>query len=87
MIDPGSKKQEDETKGLKGLSKITLMIENDQLVHIADSKDGKDVWEALKKFHLNESIGHKLRLYKKLFKLELPIGNMQKHIQDMLAIV
>ena len=50
MIDPGSKKKEDETKGLKALSNIALMVENDQLVHIADSKDGKDA-----------SIGHTLR--------------------------
>lgn len=51
-------------------------------------KNGKDAWNLLKQFHHNESIGHKMRLYKALFKAELPIGgDMQKHLQRLLEIV
>ena len=87
VIDPGSTKADNAVKSLKALAQIILMVENDQLVHIADAKDGKEAWVSLKNFHVNESIGHKMRLYKKLFKTELSIGgDMRKHLQILLEI-
>lgn len=87
IIDPGSSKPEDATRSLKALSCIVLMIEDDQLVHVTCAKGGKEAWDLLKNFHYNESVGHKMRLYKKLFKTELSIGgDMQKHVQKLLEI-
>jgi hypothetical protein len=69
VIDPGT--ETDEKKKLKALSHIILMIDDDQLINVSNAKDGKEAWEALKKLNRSETIGHKIRLYKKLFKAEL----------------
>jgi len=61
---------EKEDTGLKALSSIVLMIDNEQLTHVAECSNGRDAWKILQKFHQNRSVGHKIRLYKKLFKTE-----------------
>ena len=84
----GTEDEENEEKALKSLSSIILMIDNDQLSHVAESTNGKDAWNILQKFHQNRSVGHKIRLYKKLFKTELAVGgDMQKHLQVMFETV
>ena len=84
VIEPGSSKPEDAVRSLKALAHIVLLIDNDQLVHVSEAKDGKEAWDLLKNFHHNDSAGHKMRLYKQLFKTELSFGgDMQKHLQKI----
>ena len=42
----------------------------------------------IEEFHHNDSAGHKMRLYKQLFKTELSLGgDMQKHLQKLFEIL
>ena len=88
IIVPGSSNPEDAVKSLKVLAHIVLMLDNDQLVHVSEAKGGKEAWDSLKNFHHNDSAGHKMRLYKQLFKTELSLGgDMQKHLQKLFEIL
>ena len=88
IIVPENSKPEDAVRSLKVLAHIVLMVDNDQLVHVSDAKGGKEAWNSLKNFHHNDSAGHKMRLYKQLFKTELSLGgDMQKHLQKLFEIL
>uniref|UniRef100_A0A336MT82 CSON006917 protein n=1 Tax=Culicoides sonorensis TaxID=179676 RepID=A0A336MT82_CULSO len=71
-----------EMKKEKSLSLIVLAVENDQLVHVRNSNTGYDAWEALKTYHQQATVANKIRILKKLFRMELKKGgNLKDHLK------
>uniref|UniRef100_A0A336KVP2 CSON014982 protein n=1 Tax=Culicoides sonorensis TaxID=179676 RepID=A0A336KVP2_CULSO len=83
-IPEGIDAREIHKKHEKALSMIALMVENDQVTLIKDSKSGKAAWCILKAYHQQTAMGFKVRIFKRLFRIRLPRGgDMQKHIQTI----
>jgi transposase InsO family protein len=87
IIEYESEEPKDAVRSSKALASIKLMIEEDQLIHVAEAKGGREAWFSLKEIYMNEAVGHKMRLYKELYNTKLVVGgNMQNHLRDMLNI-
>lgn len=64
------------------------MIENDQVVHVREAKSGNEAWIASKLQHQQSSLSSRIRVMKKLFKMELQRGaSMQLHMQKMFELL
>uniref|UniRef100_A0A336JZE9 CSON008217 protein n=1 Tax=Culicoides sonorensis TaxID=179676 RepID=A0A336JZE9_CULSO len=72
----GVNARELHAKNQKSLSIIALMVENDQVIHIKDCNSGKAAWNILKAFHQQTAMSFKIRIFKRLFKLHLPRGEL-----------
>lgn len=80
LMDP----EEVERLADKALSLIVLAVENDQLVHVRNSETGREVWVALKLYHQQATMGNKIRIMKKLFRMELRRGgSMKDHLREI----
>lgn len=71
-----------EAQNEKALSLIVLTVENDQIVLVRSAKTGAEAWNILKTYHQQTSLASRIRVMKKLFKMELGHGeSMQDHLQ------
>ena len=69
-------------KNEKALQFIAFSVENSELVHINKSVNGKQAWAALKAYYQQSTLSSRIRVMKKLFKMELhESGSMEKHLQ------
>lgn len=76
------------SKSKKALACIALMIEDDQAILISGCKGGREAWFVLKNHYQQSSISFKIRILKRLFKMQLPVGgNMQEHLNTILVMV
>ena len=67
---------------------ISLMVEDDQLIHIRKEDSARGMWLALQKLHERSNLTSKLYLLQKLYKMRLTKGaDMRSYINQMLEIV
>lgn len=75
-------------KSEKALSIIALMVDNDQVIHIQSMGNAKTAWQVLKDYHQQTAMSFKIRLLKRLFKMELPRGgSMHEHTTTIFQLV
>lgn len=68
----------------KALQIIGLNIDKSQLIHITKCKTGSEAWKALKEQHKRDTLGAKIRLMRKLFKMNLASGaSMRTHLNEI----
>lgn len=85
---PGTDARELLRKSEKALSIIALMVGNDQVTHIQSSTTAKGAWNILKSYHQQSAMSFKIRILKRLFRMELPRdGDMQKHTTTIFQLV
>lgn len=66
---------------------ISLLVEDDQLIHIRQESTAKDMWTALQRVHEGSSLNSKLFLLRKLYQMRFNKGKtMQEHISALLEI-
>lgn len=66
----------------KALSITVLMVENDQIVLVRNANTGREAWDILKDYHQKTSLASRIRVMKKLFRMELGHGDsMQDQLQ------
>lgn len=66
----------------KALSLIVLAVDNDQLVHVRNCETGREAWLALKVYHQQATVGHKIRIMKRLFRSQLTKGgSIKEHLR------
>lgn len=71
----------------KARATIGLLVSDNQLCHIRNSKSAKQSWENLKKCHENATMTNKIVLMRKLFSARMEEnGNVENHISEMLEL-
>lgn len=71
----------------KSLSLIVLMVDNDQLVLLKNAISGRQAWNILREHHVQNTVSSKIRLMKKVFKMELARGgDMISHLQKIFEL-
>lgn len=76
------------SKSKKALACMALMMEDDQAILISGCKGGREAWYVLKNHYQQSTISFKIRILKRLFKMQLPVGgNMQEHLNTILVMV
>lgn len=81
---------EAEWKKLDGKARATigLLIEDNQVTHIRNTKTAKEAWEALKAYHEKATLTSKVFILKKLCRMNLSEdGNVETHIESMMDLV
>lgn len=72
----------------KALSIISLCIEDNQIIHVKQSKTAREAWENLKKYHMKSNLSGTVRVLRKIFKTELAIGgDMEEHLVQMINLI
>lgn len=72
-------------KDAKAKAKMGLLVDNDQLIHVKNSKSAKELWNLLKDYHQKATAHGKMFYIKSLFNKQLPEnGDMEKHINSMI---
>ena len=67
---------------------ISLLVEDDQLIHIRKEDTARRMWQALQKVHEHSNLTSKLYLLRKIHQMRFQQGqNMQMHITTMLETV
>lgn len=80
--------QEWDKKNRQARATISLLVEDDQLIHIRHENTAKGMWDALQKMHERSSLNSKLFLLRKLYRMRLSKEkDMQEHINAMLEVV
>lgn len=75
-------------KSRKTLACIALMMEDDQAILLTNVKSGKMAWNLLKQHYQQPTISFKIRILKRLVKMQLEIGgNMQEHLNIIFTLV
>lgn len=75
-------------KSEKALAMIALMVENEQVVHIRTCVTAKAAWNVLKDFHQQSCMSFKIRILKRLFKMEIaPGADMNVHTSTIFQLV
>ncbi|KAG5682922.1 hypothetical protein PVAND_012240 [Polypedilum vanderplanki] len=74
-----------EKDNLTALNYIILTVSNSIIIHIKKATTAKEAWKILQEEFQNSSVACKIRLYKKLFHFQLPLGgSMREHLNQML---
>jgi hypothetical protein len=69
------------------LNSIILTVSDPQIIHIKRASTGKEAWEILKTENQSSSMGNTIRIYKQIFRYQLPIGgSMRNHIDKFLNL-
>ena len=77
-----------EKRDRQAKATISLMVEDDQLIHIRNKDSARGMWLALQKLHERSNLTSKLYLLRKLYKMRLTKGAvMRSYINQMLEIV
>jgi len=77
-----------DRKDEKAQCTISLTVEDNQLVHICNCTNAKDMWKELQKVHERSNLSIKMYLRKKLYKIKLQSDqNMQEYISAALQLV
>uniref|UniRef100_A0A336MHQ7 CSON001681 protein n=1 Tax=Culicoides sonorensis TaxID=179676 RepID=A0A336MHQ7_CULSO len=72
----------------RAYASIILMMEDEIASTIADIKTAREAWIYLKQNYQQVSTSIKIRFFKRLFKMQLPIGgDMRTHINTLLTTV
>lgn len=53
-----------ENKSEQALTLITLALEEDHMIHIADCSTSRDDWKKLSRIYIEQRVNNRLRLYK-----------------------
>ena len=78
----------------KAHSTISLLVDDDQIHHIRNSKTAKEAWSALKDFHERDSPGTKVRVLREIMRprasedtdMEAHVSQMNELFQKLLAL-
>lgn len=71
-------------KNRKALSLIVLCVDDGQHVHLRSSKGGREAWANLKEFHVQSTMSSRIRILKRLFRIQLQEGgSMLEHLHVM----
>lgn len=74
--------------GLKALASICLHIADNQLVHTENAVNGRAAWIALQQYHQRNTVGQKIRLLSKLFRIQMVSGeSMQEHLTKITELL
>lgn len=66
---------------------IGLLVEDDQLRHIRDTRSAKEAWTALQNYHQKASLTNQVFLFKKICSMKLSEnGDMESHVNAMLNV-
>lgn len=85
---PQNNDQDWDKKNRQARATISLLVEDDQLIHIRHEDTAKGMWDVLKRLHERSSLNSKLFLLWKLYKMRLSREqDMQEHINAMLEVI
>ena len=80
--------QDWDKKNRQAHATISLLVEDDQLIHIRNEDTAKGMWDVLKRLHERSSLNNKLFMLRKLYKMRLGREqDMQEHINAMLEVI
>lgn len=74
--------------GQKALAFICLNVDDNQLVHVESAANGRAAWLALSSYHQRNTVGNKIRLLSRLFRMHMMPGeSMEDHLSKMSEIL
>ena len=77
-------------KDAQARAKIIVLVENDQLTHVRNSKTAQEAWKALKDYHKKSRANSKIYYIKPLCNQRLPEGGnleLETHLSSMQGII